>query len=176
MMARSTTTLQSEAGYIDARPQSRQIDENLLRRTAEPYIWVNCVIPDDTRTRRLDLNERTWKLASNAAGQHHPTLLPAARSGRTLSAGELRIQRHYTARKMLHFHSVDAAGRQIPSTKSTQPRGHPSTVFCAVRRLRSRSGRGLDCRTPLRAVMGGDGVLVDPGGRPTEPRYLQSRC
>ena len=32
--------LQSEAGYIDARPQSRQIDENLLRRTAGPYIWV----------------------------------------------------------------------------------------------------------------------------------------
>jgi hypothetical protein len=34
-------TLQAEAGYIDARPQSRQIDENLLRRTAGPYIWVN---------------------------------------------------------------------------------------------------------------------------------------
>ena len=33
-------TLQSEAGYIDARPQSRQIDENLLRRTAGPYIGV----------------------------------------------------------------------------------------------------------------------------------------
>jgi hypothetical protein len=30
--------LQSEAGYIDARPQSRQIDENLLRRTTGPYI------------------------------------------------------------------------------------------------------------------------------------------
>ena len=27
MMARSTKPLQSEAGYIDARPQSRQIDE-----------------------------------------------------------------------------------------------------------------------------------------------------
>src|SRR5215467_138133 len=39
MVARSTT-LQSEAGYIDARPQSRQVDENLLRRTAGPYIWV----------------------------------------------------------------------------------------------------------------------------------------
>jgi hypothetical protein len=32
-------TLQSEAGYIDARP-NRQIDENLLRRTAGPYIRV----------------------------------------------------------------------------------------------------------------------------------------
>jgi hypothetical protein len=30
-------TLQSEAGYIDARPKSRQIDETLLRRTAGPY-------------------------------------------------------------------------------------------------------------------------------------------
>src|ERR1700676_481194 len=30
--------LQSEAGYIDARPQRRQIDEILLRRTAGPYI------------------------------------------------------------------------------------------------------------------------------------------
>ena len=32
--------LQSEAGYIDARPHSRQIDENLLQRTAGPYIRV----------------------------------------------------------------------------------------------------------------------------------------
>ena len=34
------STLQSEAGYIDARPQSRQIDESLLQRTAVPYIAV----------------------------------------------------------------------------------------------------------------------------------------
>ena len=39
MMARSSL-LQAEAGYIDARPQSRQIDETLLRRTAGPYIGV----------------------------------------------------------------------------------------------------------------------------------------
>ena len=32
--------LQSEAGYIDARPQCPQIDEILLRRTAGPYIRV----------------------------------------------------------------------------------------------------------------------------------------
>jgi hypothetical protein len=30
-------TLQSEAGYIDPRPQSRQIDETLTRRTAGPF-------------------------------------------------------------------------------------------------------------------------------------------
>ena len=33
-------TLQSEAGYIDARPHVRQIDETLLQRTAGPYIRV----------------------------------------------------------------------------------------------------------------------------------------
>ena len=33
--------LQSEAGYIDARPQRRQIDEILLRRTAGPYKRVS---------------------------------------------------------------------------------------------------------------------------------------
>ena len=32
-------TLQSEVGYIDARPYCR-IDENLLHRTAGPYIRV----------------------------------------------------------------------------------------------------------------------------------------
>jgi hypothetical protein len=43
-------TLQSEAGYIDARPKSRQIDETLLRRTVgtiqagqnEPSKHVRC--------------------------------------------------------------------------------------------------------------------------------------
>jgi hypothetical protein len=32
--------LQSKAGYIDARPHIRQLDEVLLQRTAGPYIWV----------------------------------------------------------------------------------------------------------------------------------------
>ena len=32
--------LQSEAGYIDARPHVRQIDETLLQRTAGPYVGV----------------------------------------------------------------------------------------------------------------------------------------
>jgi hypothetical protein len=32
--------LQSEAGYIDARPHIRQLDEVLLQRTAGPYMWV----------------------------------------------------------------------------------------------------------------------------------------
>ena len=30
--------LQSKAGYIDARPHIRQLDEVLLQRTAGPYI------------------------------------------------------------------------------------------------------------------------------------------
>ena len=36
---REHKTLQSEAGYIDARPH-QQLDENLLQRTAGPYIRV----------------------------------------------------------------------------------------------------------------------------------------
>jgi hypothetical protein len=32
--------LQSKAGYIDARPHIRQLEEVLLQRTAGPYIWV----------------------------------------------------------------------------------------------------------------------------------------
>jgi hypothetical protein len=34
--------LQSEAGYIDARPHVPQLDEILLQRTAGPYSWVIC--------------------------------------------------------------------------------------------------------------------------------------
>jgi hypothetical protein len=33
------STLQSEAGYIDARPQTDR-STSLLQRTAAPYIWV----------------------------------------------------------------------------------------------------------------------------------------
>ncbi len=47
-------------------------------------------------TRRLDFNERTWKLARQ------------------------RVRAASTAQKMLHFRSVDTALRQIPSTKSAQ--------------------------------------------------------
>jgi len=32
--------LQSKAGYIDARPHIRPLDEVLLQCTAGPYIWV----------------------------------------------------------------------------------------------------------------------------------------
>jgi hypothetical protein len=39
-MARSNA-LQREAGYIDARPHIRQIDEIFLQRAAGPYIRVN---------------------------------------------------------------------------------------------------------------------------------------
>ena len=51
--------LQSEAGYIDARPHIRQLDEVLLQRTAGPYIGSDSVI------RRCRFNvrfarRRTW--------------------------------------------------------------------------------------------------------------------
>ena len=32
--------LQTKAGYIDARPHIRPLDEVLLQCTAGPYIWV----------------------------------------------------------------------------------------------------------------------------------------
>jgi len=43
VMAVWTLTLApiEEAGYIDARPHIRQIDETLLQRAAGPYIGVN---------------------------------------------------------------------------------------------------------------------------------------
>jgi hypothetical protein len=44
--------LQSEAGYIDARPHVRQLDEILLQRTAGPYSGSDSVI------RRCRLNVR----------------------------------------------------------------------------------------------------------------------
>src|SRR5215469_13590665 len=40
MMAPEHKTLQSKAGYIDARPHIPQLEEVLLQRTAGPYIWV----------------------------------------------------------------------------------------------------------------------------------------
>jgi hypothetical protein len=51
-------TLQSEAGYIDARPYCR-IDENLLHRTAGPYIWVNRVTFAVSRLLPVYLDQRT---------------------------------------------------------------------------------------------------------------------
>src|SRR5215469_14621580 len=40
MMAPEHKTLQSKAGYIDARPHIPQLEQVLLQRTAGPYIWV----------------------------------------------------------------------------------------------------------------------------------------
>jgi hypothetical protein len=44
--------LQSKAGYIDARPHIRQLDEVLLQRTAGPYIGSPTPIPLGLRFRR----------------------------------------------------------------------------------------------------------------------------
>jgi hypothetical protein len=41
--------LQSEAGYIDARPHVRQLDEILLQRAAGPYMWVKPRSPPSSR-------------------------------------------------------------------------------------------------------------------------------
>jgi hypothetical protein len=66
MMARSNE-LQSEAGYICARPRN-QLDD-LLRRTAGPYIWVNF--------RPFDSRRATAELASTFAEPASP--LPTRR-------------------------------------------------------------------------------------------------
>src|SRR6516165_4657514 len=59
-------TLQSEAGYIDARPHRRD-RRNLLHRTAGPYKRVKTGSADrfagHPRTRPVYLNERTWLAA-----------------------------------------------------------------------------------------------------------------
>ena len=60
--------LQSEAGYIDARPHIRQLDEVLLQRTAGPYIGSDSVI------RRCRFNvrfarRRTWLKGALAASR-----------------------------------------------------------------------------------------------------------
>ena len=86
MMARSTKPLQSEAGYIDARPQSRQIDE--ISCDARPDHTLG-----QTRSRRhrlarqQHLNDRTrWRAAvASGAGQERTTVsvsLPATDKSR----------------------------------------------------------------------------------------------
>jgi hypothetical protein len=56
------STLQSEAGYIDARPQG-QIDQALLQRTAAPYIWVKLGSSSHPAERQL------WGIKSSSCGQ-----------------------------------------------------------------------------------------------------------
>ena len=51
-------TLQSEVGYIDARPYCR-IDENLLHRTAGPYIGVITGDRDTWKARPVFPRQRT---------------------------------------------------------------------------------------------------------------------
>jgi hypothetical protein len=57
--------LQSKAGYIDARPHIRQLDEILLQRTAGPYIWVISGHSEDVAVSPLYPNKRT---STGAAG------------------------------------------------------------------------------------------------------------
>src|SRR6266851_8939525 len=75
MMAGSTNALQSEAGYIDARPQIRQIDENLLRRAAGPYIWVNRVILDARRNLLVNPGNRTFAALLATSESCHKTAI-----------------------------------------------------------------------------------------------------
>src|SRR5262249_32937044 len=69
MMARSTKTLQSKAGYIDARPHIPQLEEVLLQRTPGPYIWV-------THDRRAQSRKRTFDCTREAMTDRLLYLVP----------------------------------------------------------------------------------------------------
>ena len=60
--------LQSEAGYIDARPHVRQIDEALLQRTAGPYMWVKTRTPPQrAQVRCRQVRTLPWTLGDHVA-------------------------------------------------------------------------------------------------------------
>jgi hypothetical protein len=69
-------TLQSEAGYIYARPKSRQIDETLLRRTAGPYKLVKSAVPPDRPARQEYPNDQTRRPAETASPSVTATCAP----------------------------------------------------------------------------------------------------
>ena len=71
-------TLQSEVGYIDARPYCR-IDENLLHRTAGPYIGSQPAVEDPEAHVRFAPDQRT-----NAA---FPASSPWGQSTKSLRSG-----------------------------------------------------------------------------------------
>src|SRR5262249_1642878 len=82
--------LQSEAGYIDARPKSRQIDETLLRRTAGPYMWV----------RTFDTIEELRDALVDFATRYNETWLVARHGYRTpvqVRADQCRLDPNTTA-------------------------------------------------------------------------------
>jgi hypothetical protein len=64
----SMTRSKSKAGYIDARPHIRQLEEVLLQRTAGagPYMWVNRAI---SRARRHVCSRRAY-VFRNAPAAH----------------------------------------------------------------------------------------------------------
>ena len=51
-------TLQSEAGYSNARPHQPS-RRNLLHRTAGPYSWVTCSLALSPPARQMFLDKRT---------------------------------------------------------------------------------------------------------------------
>src|ERR1700751_1545790 len=72
-------TLQAEAGYIDARPLSAGIDENLLQRTAGPYIRVRR--PDySVGPRRNQFSSLDWGFGLDQLFCTQPRQLVVARS------------------------------------------------------------------------------------------------
>ena len=122
-------TLQSEAGYIDARPHSRQIDENLLQHTAAPYIRVMCSLPR-ARARRLasrQLSDVTGKGGPTATGQQS-----TARRGEWLAVR--RTPTDSTACPKLLRRAVDPC----PGTAGALTEARQSLLTKSVRNTRSR--------------------------------------
>src|SRR3984893_4481580 len=109
-------TLQSEAGYIGARPHIRQIDETLLQRTAGPYLWV--IFVRSTRFRR----SRHVRFAPIASEPSHaanrrgvPTADTEGRETCAIAPDVQAIFRRRRAKKRRTPHAAIRPGKPAPA-------------------------------------------------------------
>ena len=100
-------TLQSEAGYSNARPH-RQDRRNLLHRTAGPYIRVNCVISALRQALPVYPDNRTISepVRTSHLGHTPTTRLLLASASR----GELRY--HGRPKRVLSFLTVPSHAKR----------------------------------------------------------------
>ena len=77
-------------------------------RPSQVPLWVS-VILDATRTRRLDLNERTWKLASNALARVNCIENARIPFSRIADAGIFPYEIDTTARMPEHHKSCSSS-------------------------------------------------------------------
>src|ERR1700730_6088787 len=83
--------LQSEAGYIDARPLT-PARQNLLQRTAGPYIWVKL-----RRTRREQMSSETPLKADIVQHSRHVSNVPTRHSCPAANTTVIRSPRRRAA-------------------------------------------------------------------------------